>query len=299
MANFQDINLSDINSSSLLATIDSSSTISGIVVIIIVGIAIFFSKNMLSGLKFLKSKLFKKKEAFEVLNLRKHITLCSNGHLIVLHDFKLKINNKNTTERFSRKFDVSDGARTCNLPNFKKITETSKKDRFKSYGFWYRSSPDNIFEEVKEDNTSTNSNKTKTFYFRFNKKNLKNLKENIINLMYGYSVKNGQPLTNGYYDKTIAIDENRPNEIVSGFDVRYKMNTLEYIFSFIDDVKIIEDEIKIYYYPEGADNQHTKQVIQHTKKDDLYYNKFCFKIDKPKLNSIVRIHVPVQHKEYI
>lgn len=299
MINILDMNISDSNTSTnLLSVIDSSPTISAIFAGLIILIIVYFWRNISIGFKFLLNKLFKKTEAFEVLNLRKHITLCANGHLIVLHDFRLKINDKNTTERFSRKFDISDGAKTCKLPVFKTMTETPKKDRFKTYGFWYRSSPDNIFEEVKEDSYGTNNNKSKNFYFRFNKNVLKNLKENVINLMYGYSVKNGQPLTNGYYDKTIANDENSPNAIESGFEVRYKMNTLEYVFSFIDDIKIIEDDIEVFYYPDGADNQHSKINIKATKKDDLYYNKFSFKIDKPKLNSIVKINVPIKHKEY-
>lgn len=290
----------DINASNIFHIVDDSQTLSSIVagftVIIIVGLLSLFNKNLRLFYKSLIDKFFTKSEAFEVLNLRKHITLCANGHLIVLHDFKLRINDKETTERFSREFDVSDGAKKCKLPIFKTMMNTDKKERFKNYGFWYRSNPENIFAEVKEDNTGTNSNKTKKFYFRFNKNVLKNLTKDTIKLMYGYSVKYGQPLTNGYYDKDLANDPTLPNIIESAFKVRYRMNTLEYIFSFIEDIKIIENNIKVYYYPDGIDNEHTKKLISIDKKDDLYYNKFSFIIDKPKLNSIVKIKVPIEYR---
>lgn len=285
----------DIESSALYTTI-----IGGILVIVIVAlVATLWKKITTLVIKItnvIKTKLFKK-EAFEVLGLRKHLTICANGHLIILHDFKLKINKKNSTEKFTRMFDVSDGADKCKLPNLKTMLDADKKDRFRTYGFWYRSNPENIFEEAKEIDPSKNNYKHRHFYFRFNKNVLLNLKSNVIKLMYGYSVRYGQPLTNGYFDYSLIENKNREPSIISQFKVQYKMDSLEYIFSYIDNVQIDKDRIKVFYYPDGIDNAHTKEEYKLEQKDDLYYNKFVFGMKKPKFNSMIQIVAPVKVKE--
>lgn len=292
-----DINASDINTT--LSAVDKSPTLSGIVTALIVAFILFLIPKVRQITVILFKKAihkFIKKEPFEVLNLRKHATVCANGHLIVLHDFQLKINDKNTTERFTRKFDVSDAAKDCKLPIFKNMLSTDIKDRFNKYGFWFRSSPENIFTEVKEDSHSNNNNKRKTFYFRFNKSALKNLNTNIIKLMYGYSIRFAHPLANGYYNPALDTNLEPTNKIESAFEVRYKMNILEYIFSFTSDVKIDEDNISVIYYKNGFDGGKEEKIIP-TKKDDLYYNKWHFKIKNPKLNSVVKIITPVISEE--
>lgn len=280
-----------IEESSLYTTI-----VGGVFVIIVVTIGAYLSKAF--RLIILKSyynfiSIFKK-DPYEVSNLRKHTTICHNGHIIVLHDFTLKINKK-TSDKFSRMFDVSDASDKCKLPNLKKMMETKKDRRFLDYGFWYHSNPENIFEEVKETDPSSNNYKHRKFYFKFNKNNLKTLSTNKIKLMYGYSIKYGQPITNGYFDKTLITEEKTPI-ITSGFKVLYKMDVLEYIFSFEDIVKIKKEEIKVLYYPDGIDNEYSKEELKFDQKDDLYYNKFVVNISSPKINSLILIKVPIESK---
>lgn len=281
-----------IEASTLYTTI-----VGGVIVILIITILALLSKTsrilMVKFYHYIISLL--KKEPYEVLNLRKHTTVCHNGHIIVLHDFTLKINKK-TSDKFSRMFDVSDASDKCRLPNLKTMLQMKKEKRFTDYGFWYHSNPENIFDEVKETDPSSNNYKHRKFYFKFNNRNLKNLSTNKIKLMYGYSIKYGQPLTNGYFDKKlISID--KENKIISGFKVLYKMDTLEYIFSFEDLVKIKKEDIKVFYFPDGIDNEYSKKELKFDQKDDLYYNKFIVKINKPKINSLISIEVPVESIE--
>lgn len=282
-----------IEKSTLLKTI-----VGGVIVIAIVATISFFSKSFRDIITYLIHKFISlfKTEPFEVRNLRKHTTVCANGHLIVLHDFTLKINNKKTSEKFTRMFNVSDSADSCKLPNLTTMLTADKKERFKKYGFWYRSNPENIFDGVKEVDPSKNNHKYKKFYFKFNKNVLINLNKSSIKLMYGYSVLRGQPLTNGYFDSDLISDKDRAPELKSQFQVQYKMNSLEYIFSFIDTVKIKENEIQVYYYPDGIDNVSTRKQLVVEKKDDLYYNKFRVYLKKPKLNSLIQIITPVDIK---
>lgn len=284
-------NICQTDSNALYTTI-----VGGIFVIAIVALWKKIIKLIIKIANFIKIKLFKK-EAFEVLGLRKHVTICANGHLIVLHNFKLKINKKNSSEKFTRMFDISDGADKCKLPNLKIMLKTNKKNRFNTYGFWYRSNPENIFEEVKEIDPVKNNYKQRHFYFRFNKTVLSNLKNNAVKLMYGYAIRYGQPLTNGYFDYSLVENKSKKPLIMSQFKVQYKMDSLEYIFSYIDNVQIDKDLIKVFYYPDGADNAHTKEEHKFEQKDDLYYNKFVFIIKKPKLNSMIQIVAPVKIKE--
>lgn len=290
--------MEDLNT--IKTTIEVSSLYTTVVGGIIVIVAVTIGASLSKAFRVLIHKGYYnfisifKKDPYEVSNLRKHTTICHNGHIIVLHDFTLKINKK-TSDKFSRMFDVSDASDKCKLPNLKKMIETKKDRRFLDYGFWYHSNPENIFEEVKETDPSSNNYKHRKFYFKFNKKNLKTLSTNKIKLMYGYSVKYGQPLTNGYFDKTLINEEKEP-VIISGFRVLYKMDSLEYIFSFEDVVKIKKEEISVFYYPDGIDNEYSKKELRFDQKDDLYYNKFVVNVSKPKINSLILIRVPVEPK---
>jgi hypothetical protein len=114
--------------------------------------------------------------------------------------------------------------------------------------------------------------------------------------MYGYSIKYGQPITNGYFDKS-QVSGTREPVVMSQFKVMYKMNTLEYIFSFEDTVKIKKEDIKIYYFPNGIDCEYTKKELKFAQKDDLYYNKYVVKLSKPKLNSMIQIRVPMESND--
>ena len=289
--------ISTIGNNKTIKSIEDSSLITAIIAGLLILLIVLISKKFNSAITKIYYYLLAifKTEPYEVLNLRKHATVCHNGHIIVLHDFTLKINHK-TSEKFSRMFDVSDASNKCQLPNLKSMISTKKEKRFTNYGFWYHSNPENIFDEVKETDPSSNNYRQRKFYFRFNKARLKTLSTNKIKLMYGYSIKHGQPIVNGYFDRTLIKSQDRESSIVSGFLVRYKMDTLEYIFSFEDVVKIKEDNISVYYYPKGEDYEHLKKELKYEKKDDLYYNKFLVKINKPKINSLIKIEVPIEPK---
>lgn len=69
------------------------------------------------------------KPSYEIIGMRKQVTVCANGHIIVLQDFKLKINNENA-KRFTKSFDVSDGAKTCNLENITNLSQRIKTQRY-------------------------------------------------------------------------------------------------------------------------------------------------------------------------
>lgn len=293
--------MEDLNT--IKTTIEGSSLYTTIVGGIIVIVAVTIGASLSKAFRVLIHKGYYnfisifKKDPYEVSNLRKHTTICHNGHIIVLHDFTLKINKK-TSDKFSRMFDVSDASNKCRLPVLKDMLKTKKEKRFSDYGFWFHSNPENIFDEVKETDASANSYKHRNFYFRFNKKNLKSLLSNKIKLMYGYSIKYGQPITNGYFDKS-QVNESREPIVITQFKVLYKMNTLEYIFSFEDTVKIKKEDIKIYYFPNGIDCEHTKSELKFEQKDDLYYNKYVVKVSKPKLNSMIQIRVPMESNDSI
>ena len=278
--------------------IDAKDILTGIIIIIIGSISAFFFGKICKFLTFFSKKLvstFSKKEPYEIDNLRKHVTICKNGHLIVLQDFKLKINSVDSTEKFYRHIDVSDAAKKCKLKNMVGMQSLSKDKRFKEHGFWYKTNPSNIVEKIKEESSHP---KRLDFYFRFNKEELKKhhnfVKKKIVNIMYGFSIKNGQPLTDGKFDYSLIEDKERDALIVTGFKVKYKIKSIEYIVGLIDTIKIKEDDINMWYYPNGQNDSNTREKIKFEKKDDLFYNKFCFTKNNPKLNSTIIIEIPLE-----
>jgi hypothetical protein len=262
------------------------------------GVLAFFFKTIWKFVTLLFEwlvNIFSKKEPYEIYNLRKHVTICKDGHLIILQDFKLKINNPESIEKFYRHIDVSDAAKKCKLKNMAGMQNVSKDKRFKEHGFWYKTNPSNIVEKIKEEGSHS---KRLEFYFRFNKEELKKynnfFKRKLVNIMYGFSIKNGQPLTNGKFDYSLIEDQERQALIITGFKVKYKVKSIEYIVGLIDTIKIEEDDINMWYYPNGQNDSNTKEKIEFEKKDDLFYNKFCFTLKNPKLNSTIIIEIPLK-----
>ena len=285
----------DNNITQIIHTAKNDPLISKIIVTIVSGIILSFFKTVRNFFHSIWNKVNEilKKEAYEVIDLRKHVTICANGHLIVLQDFRLKINKPNSTEKFHRLIDVTDGGDSCRLPPLAKMEKTSKGKRFNDYGFWYKSNPENIITKAKEKSPHKGVKKREEFYFQFNKKELKELKTRIIKIMYGFSIKKGQPLTNGKFDYTSITDQDREPIIKTGFQVQYKMNKIEYIVGFLDNVEIDEDKINMWYYPKGFDHENLKKPIKYKKKDDLFYNKFSLTIKKPEIGSIILIEIPI------
>lgn len=286
----------DINTTveSIKPFIDAKDIFTGIILIVIG----FFFRSIWKILVWIYEKLvslISKKEPYEIYNLRKHVTICKDGHLIILQDFKLKINNPATTEKFYRHIDVADAAKKCKLKNMAGMQNTSKDKRFKEHGFWYKTNPDNIVDKIKEESSNP---KRLDFYFRFNKEELKKynnfFKKKLVNIMYGFSVKNGQPLTDGKFDYSLIEDKTRKALIITGFKVKYKVKSIEYVVGLIDTIKIKEDDINMWYYPNGQNDSNTKEKIKFDKKDDLFYNKFCFTKKNPKLNSTIIIEIPLE-----
>ncbi len=294
------MDLLDYNTTKLMGNVTSDSISSKVIVTIIVGFILSLFKTVRNFFLFIWNKLIWnklneifKKEAYEVLDLRKHVTVCANGHLIVLQDFRLKINKPDSAEKFHRLIDVSDGADSCRLPPLATMEKTSKSKRFNDYGFWYKSNPENIITKVKEKTPHKGIKKREEFYFQFNKKELKKLKSRVIKIMYGFSIKKGQPLNNGEFDYTCISDKDRNSTIKTGFQVQYKMNKIEYIIGLVDNFEIDEENIKMWYYPKGFDHENLKSKIKYQKKDDLFYNKFNLTIHKPEIGSIILIEIPI------
>ena len=289
------MDLLDKNTTQIINDLQNNPIISKVIVALIVTIILSFFKKVRDFFRFIWNKINEllKTEAYEVLDLRKHVTICKNGHLIVLQDFRLKINKPHSTEKFHRLIDVSDGADNCKLPQLAVMEKTFKEKRFSDYGFWYKSNPENVINKVKETNTHKGTRKREEFYFQFNKKELKKLKSKIIKIMYGFSIKKGQPLTNGHFDYTCISDKDRQPIIKTGFQVQYKMNKIEYIVGFIDNLSIDEENIEMWYYPKGFDHENLRLKLTYQKKDDLFYNKFSLTIKKPNIGSVIMIEIPI------
>ena len=267
-----------LNSSNWFEWIGKNWFLAGLLPAVAMGVVLWFWGAIKSFLQhwWLFINDFLRKINYRYIGLRKHVTVYKNGHGIILHDIELKIYRPN--ENFEKAIDISDGQTQCIFPSLDEMKRTHIEDRFKSFGFWYSSTPPGVISDVVEVQSRSNPKK-KTLKFTFNPHEVKKLNGHSVKILYGISVPNLYPLNNGIYNASLGGE----NPIKSEFEVKYPLSYLTYVIGLEDGISVNSREG--IYYPRGEGNIGTDIAIK--EKDDLFYNKYSMDIKNPKVGSLI------------
>ena len=223
----------------------------------------------------------------------KHITIYQNGNGIIIHKFKVIANDVNKLQIIRRKINIEDGVKTSKFPPLDTMLHTNKANRFRDFGFWYKSD-DNIISTVEEyywdSKTSSENKKVKNnpqelrWIFKIDKNKLK--REKPYEICYVISVPGLAALQNGQLNKEWLNDPLEEN-IHSKMHIDHKIQRLKYIISFEDGIKI-DTPPNCKCVMSEQDSVKTLDILGK-EEYDLLYRKYIFEVENPIFGSTIDI----------
>lgn len=240
-----------------------------------------------------EQKKFEDVDDYYFTDYEKHITFYRNGNGIIIHRFKVIVNNVDKFRRIRRKLNIEDGNIHSSFPSLDKMRQTDKADRFDKFGFWYYDEND-IISEVKEyywqKNSEEESKKLKCnakeirWIFKINKHNVQ--KNKPYEIIYIISVPGLAPLEKGRLNRKLLSDD-FGDESSSNMNIDHKIRNLRYTISFEEGIEL--DMVPQCRYIISDQDEMKEAVVAGTKEYDLIYNKYIFYINAPEFNSDVKI----------
>lgn len=219
----------------------------------------------------------------------KNITIYNNGTGIVIHKFTVVVKDVKKLLKIHRNMNIEDGVKTAKFPSLHDMMATNKADRFKKYGFWYKSD-NNIITEAKEyywskkspgeDKKIKNNPQEIRWIFKIDRNKIKKNKQ--YEICYVISVPGLAALENGYLKPELLNDPSDEfSYSIIGID--HKIQHLIYTISFENGVNLdvtpkcqcnisVQDELK------------TLDILGE-EDYDLLYTKYIFNIENPKFGS--------------
>ena len=240
-----------------------------------------------------EQKKFEDVDDYYFTDYEKHITFYRNGNGIIIHRFKVIVNNVDKFRRIRRKLNIEDGNIHSSFPSLDKMRQTDKADRFDKFGFWYYDEND-IISEVKEyywqKNSEEESKKLKCnakeirWIFKIDKHNVQ--KNKPYEIIYIISVPGLAPLEKGRLNRKLLSDD-FGDESSSNMNIDHKIRNLRYTISFEEGIEL--DTVPQCRYIISDQDEMKEAVVAGTKEYDLIYNKYIFYINAPEFNSDVKI----------
>ena len=220
-----------------------------------------------------------RKFKFEYSKFYKKIAIYENGHAILINYLEIKANEK--LEKIERFIDVADGCKDIKLPLFKQMEKLPKEERFKNPGFWFNS---NYKIEMKliEDIATR-----KSFHIVFNPA-LEN--GNFIKISYAFSIPCAYPLSNGKLDFSKASQI--PYEPKLSFMVKHPIKVFEYEIAFFNCPPKSLPQVRIY---KGDEAEYKTESIEEIL--DPFYHRYKLRLEKPEVNSQIKIVWEWEKKE--
>ena len=223
----------------------------------------------------------------------KHITIYQNGNGIIMHKFKIIVNDKSKLQKIRRKLNIEDGCKTSRFPSLEKMMKTNKADRFHEFGFWYKSD-DNIINNVKEyywDSKNKNENKKLKsnpqeirWIFKIDSDKVEEKKP--YEICYVISIPGIAALQNGKLNRELLYEPSEENSY-SCMRIDHKIQKLKCIISFEDGV-CLDSQPKCKCIISEQDSE--KEVdIEGTYEYNLLYKKYIFSINNPIFGSDINI----------
>lgn len=225
----------------------------------------------------------------------KHLTIYNDGTGIIINSFEVTVNNIDSFKRIRRRLNIEDGKKTSNFPTLQKMLDTSKKERFDKFGFWYYSK-ENIISQVKEyywntthvsseDKKAKGNPKELRWIFEINRSKLEAGKT--YHIIYAISVPGIASLDNGLFNKKLVNDDIFSEESCSNMHIDHKIKKLTYIVSFESGINLLVEPTCEFY---KNDQDETEAItINGVESYNMFYNKYTFNVNNPLLGSDIKV----------
>lgn len=228
---------------------------------------------------------------------KKHVTVYKNGNGIIIHSAKLVVTDKNKLDYIYRKINIRDGKKDSVFPKLEEMLSVEKIGRFDNYGFWWYSD-DEIIKSIdefywsdedptKEDADLKENEKELRWRFRINKSKIEENKE--YNIIYAISVCGLYPIVDGYLEESLVNQNSSKEQNASTVCVAQDIEKFTFVVSFEEGIELKDvPECELRKHIQTADGNEVMELCRD--QYNIFYNEYVFNIDKPMLESIVRVH---------
>jgi len=256
--------------------------------------------NIISNLlRFFKMLNLNNKNFF-IKEYRKSVTVYKNGHGFVVNSLNINVLKPNETKQFKRRINIAGSKKQNKFPTLSKMLETSKIDRFTSFGFWCSCDKNDVVQCIEEkywnydENEDVNSRdnpRELKWIIEFNSNNLR--KNDNFNITYTFSIPDMYPIDNFKFDGNNCPNTEDTNMYCTTC-VEHYLEKMVYIIAFEKDE---EKEKGMDFKSKPLCTSITKRQNSKTNKkpisgkniSDNFYERYEFTVNKPKFNDIIKI----------
>jgi hypothetical protein len=222
----------------------------------------------------------------------KTLTICKDGHGIILNKFKVRVlNPKNLTcdgNHFERYLLIDDADKNTKFPLFRDMCDAQKQKRFSDFGFWYK--PKHIIKA--KYNRDKSKERQLYWFFSFENSSLKDYDGGLINkpisIEYAISIPKIFPIEDGFFDS-----ENNPLDtkfMTSSLTVKDKIRIFKYTVAF-------EDGIQLNGINFIETNQGRVKKLNFTDNSDIFYKRYTKSVNNPKKGRKISVQWSIMDKE--
>lgn len=220
----------------------------------------------------------------------REVSLDMNGNGIITHKIDICVVNPVITCEIKRSLNIEDS----NIDTkFTSLEEMMKSDIHKApynLGFWYTST-ENIIQDVEEkywdphSPVAVNNPKELQWIFKLNSNKL--TPNSVYRILYVISVPGMYPMSNGFIDVS-KMPQNIPKSFYTQMKISHLAKKVTYILNLDSGIHIRSAPIceKII---NTHNNNVYKSIIRGHIDTNLRQNKYTFVIEKPKLDSIIKV----------
>jgi hypothetical protein len=219
---------------------------------------------------------------YYIADYNRTVTVYKDGHGVITNALKIKVLDWQKFKSLERYCDIGESCRRdVKFPPFEDMLARSKSARFDDFGFWYQSTADII----RLDDAANSGDYKIGWTFRVDPTKISLIKKDTIYLTYAISVPGLFPVRDGYFDVELA---RTAKPFSSELCVENPINRLTYLISFDKEVHVHNHVVDatVAVPPFMTDNPDSTPL---ECEDDLFYYRYFFKMQYPKLNAAFKM----------